>query len=250
MKESGVKPNASFLNVGCGNGKFTLRFAKENPDSFCVGVDISTEQIEVANKRLVESKQKNVEFKICDVYHLDKLREVYPKMFDVVRSRFVVTHLKEPEKALDAMLSMVKPGGLLILEEAGEKVAHEVHPKPNKAMEGWWKMIKLVEKMQQSHRNIVEIALEYLPDKVDKIVHDPRDIEVKGQRKKSMYRMGVEHGIKKMKEMGKPELIKALGYDDPQMWLKEIRKFELDETQSLTVKNFTYIRAIKGSNSK
>jgi hypothetical protein len=71
------------------------------------------------------------------------------------------------------------------------------------------------------------------------------DIKIEGQQKKSMFRMGAEHGLKKLEEFGKSELIKIFGYEDGKTWLEDLTHFELDESITLEGQNYESIIASK-----
>lgn len=227
--------NPEILDVGCGNGGLTCLFAKTFNNSKVVGVDISAEQIDVSTKRGQAESLSNVFWDVCDVYHLEDLKEKHPGLFDIVHSRFVLTHISDLPKAVDQMLSMVKPGGLLILEEVGAK--KKFKETPVKAMQAWKKMVDLQHKLQHSHHDTVEIVFSYLSssDKVSSCTSKIFDVKVEGQLKKSMFRMGAEQGVKKLASMGKPELVKGFGYDDAKTWLDEMIAFENDDTQSFEI---------------
>lgn len=233
------------LDVGCGNGSLTCLFAKTLSNSIVVGVDISPEQINVSTKKGQEESLTNISWDVCDVYHLEDLKEKHSELFDIIHSRFVLTHLNDLPKAVDQMLSMLKPGGFLILEEVGAK--KQFKGTPVKAIQAWKKMVDLQHKLQNSHHDTAERVLMHLSnsDKVSSYTSKLFDIKIEGQLKKSMFRMGAELGIKKMVEMGKPELIKAFGYDDSKTWLEDMKAFETDDTIILEIENNENIIAIK-----
>lgn len=236
-----------FLDAGCGNGSFTNLIASTYPQLDCVGVDISQEQVDVARKSAEEKKLTNISWRIDDVYHLEDLKEKNPDLFDIVHCRFVLSHLTDPPKAVDQLLSMVRPGGILLIEEIGSRFKFEYNQAPVKAMEAWQKMVDMQRQMQKSHKDTSERVYNHLltTETVAPARTRSYDIYIDTQLKKSMFRMGVEHGLKKIKEIGKPELIKAFGYEDGETWLKEMREFEIDDSASAIAKNLRFIAAIK-----
>ncbi len=240
-----TKKNPKILDVGCGNGTLTCLFAKTIIGSTVVGVDMSPAQIEVSKKKSSEEQLDNVTWEVCDVYHLEKLKEKHPGLFDVVHSRFLLTHVPELSKAVDQMLSMVKPGGFLILEEVGAK--KKFKNTPIKAIQAWKNMVDLQHQMQKSNPDTVEKVLEHLShsDKIATYSSQLFNIVIEGQLKKSMFRMGAEHGIKILTNLGKPELIKSFGYEDGETWLKDMRDFENDDSITLEIVDNEDIIAIK-----
>src|SRR3990172_6749459 len=102
-------PAKTFLDVGCGNGGLTWAYARAHPEVHCVGMDISKEQLDLAQRNLTE----NVMLVLGDVRSLNNNLG----QFDLVHTRFVLTHLQDPIAAADQLLRLVKPGGVLIMEE-------------------------------------------------------------------------------------------------------------------------------------
>lgn len=229
------KKNPKILDVGCGNGTLTCLFAKTISGSTVVGVDMSPEQIEISKKKSSEEQIDNTDWDECDVYHLEKLKEKHPGLFDIVHSRFLLTHVPDLQKAVDKMLSMVKPGGLLILEEVGAK--KKFKDTPTKAIQAWKNMIDLQHQMQKSNPDTVEKVLEHLShsDKIVTYSTQLFNVVIEGQLKKSMFRMGAEHGINILTKMGKLELIKKFGYEDGETWLKDMKDFENDDSMTLEI---------------
>lgn len=229
--------NVSILDAGCGNGEFLKKIADLYPSAFCVGFDISGEQIEMAN----QEKNHAIEWKVCDVYHTEELKETHPKLFDIVHSRFVLTHLQDPEKAVDALLKMVKPGGVLILEDRSEKARLIGKPEASKAIDALWTMSRLQAQMQQSTWDTAERIEKHLATKKGTYKKNIRDVVASGPDQKSTYRVSIAHGIQKITAMGKPELFQKFGYQDPQQWLQDIDALISDDKQTVVWENFKQI---------
>lgn len=240
LESSTISKNPKILDVGCGNGELTALFAKVISGSTVVGVDISPAQIEVAKAKAEEQSLSNVSWELCDVHHLEDLKTKHPELFDIVHSRFVLSHLPNPAGAVDPMLSMVKPGGLLIIEEMGAKKAFkEPLPKP---IQAWKKMVDLQHQLQQSHKDTIERVVKHLENSENVTCRTVLfNIKIEGQQKKSMFRIGVEQGLKKLAEMGRPELIKTFGYDNGGTWLREMKSFELDGSMAIEAENYESI---------
>lgn len=237
-----IPKNPKILDVGCGNGELTMLFAKALSGSTVIGVDISPEQIEIAKAKAEQQGLSNVSWKLCDVHHLEDLKIEHPNLFDIVHSRFVLSHLPNPAAAATSMLSMVRPLGLLIIEEMGAKKAFkEPLPKP---IQAWKQMVDLQHQLQQSHKDTIERVVKHLENSENVAYHTVLfNIKIEGQQKKSMFRIGTEHGLKKLAEMGRPELIKTFGYDDGDIWLQEMKSFELDDSIAIEVENYETIIA-------
>ncbi|MFY9656540.1 MAG: methyltransferase domain-containing protein, partial [Methylocystis sp.] len=95
---------ASVLDYGCGLGLF-LRALDEQGFS-ATGVEFDREAAEMAAK-----------VSRCPAYALEELAERQAEAsLDALHLGDVLEHLGDPAKTLDALLSLVKPGGLLFVE--------------------------------------------------------------------------------------------------------------------------------------
>jgi len=242
------------LNVGCGNGENTIAFAQKDPTSLWVGADNSPEQIALAHEKQKKAAIENVKWHKCDVHKLADLKETYPELVNVAYIRFLLTNLPDPQGAVDAILKMIKPGGLLIIEEIGKDgipvLNSKSSPPPEstiKAMDAFWKMIKLQHQLQKSHLfDTNQLVLEHLKGKVDDLTCDRQNFEVTGVYKKSAFRLATQQGISKMKELGMISWVKdKMGYDTPEQWIADLKAFEKDDGQTLTFKNCPSIIARK-----
>jgi 2-polyprenyl-3-methyl-5-hydroxy-6-metoxy-1,4-benzoquinol methylase len=85
------KPH-TILEVGCGGGEFALQLAKQFPQAHVVGIDISSDAIAFAKKRLQETSLKNVRFDVSS-----STLPFPPNSFDVVTSTLVCHHLTDEQ---------------------------------------------------------------------------------------------------------------------------------------------------------
>ena|ERR1700722_19706173 len=83
----------TILDVGCGGGQFAIQLAEQFPQAQVMGIDISSQAIEFAKKRLKETFVKNVKFDLSSSSQLPFL----PNSFDVVTSTLVCHHLKDDQ---------------------------------------------------------------------------------------------------------------------------------------------------------
>ena len=110
----GLKEGMTVLEVGCGTGRVTADIAAiVGRTGHVHAIDISEEQIKVA-KSVIQSKEiDNVTFQVIDAENLAEIGQ----QFNFVVSRFILMHLKEPKKALQAMYDCLLPEGLIACEE-------------------------------------------------------------------------------------------------------------------------------------
>lgn len=114
FSRAGIRPGMECVDLGCGGGEVTFELAKlVEPGGFVTGVDMDEVKLGLARKAAVERGVGNVEFLAGNVTNWDD-----PGAFDVVYSRFLLQHLSEPVNLLHRMWAAVRPGGLVIVEDA------------------------------------------------------------------------------------------------------------------------------------
>jgi SAM-dependent methyltransferase len=113
----GIKHGWHCLEVGGGGGSIARWLCDEvGPKGKVVATDIDT-------RFLKELGNGNLE-----VWRHDAATDPLPeKVFDLVHTRLVLTHIAEREKVLERLLSALKPGGWILLEEFDSL---SLHPDP------------------------------------------------------------------------------------------------------------------------
>lgn len=112
-------PSPTLLDVGAGPGTITADLALHYlpPTAKITAVDIGPEIIARASAHAAKVGAKNIDFKApVSVYDLSKT--FGEGVFDVVHTHQMLTHLDAPVEALREMLKVVKPGGVLLAQEA------------------------------------------------------------------------------------------------------------------------------------
>jgi SAM-dependent methyltransferase len=109
----GIGEGMVCLDVGCGGGDVTLDLASlVGPVGRVVGWDIDETKLELARHEAEEKGVRNVEYRLSDI----RLSEAAPD-FDVVYTRFLLTHLSAPAGAVRKLAQAVRPGGIMIIED-------------------------------------------------------------------------------------------------------------------------------------
>jgi len=101
------------LDVGCGMGQLTRAIAAAG--GVVTGVERSAEQI-AEGVRQAGSAASAAEIRQGDAMALP-LRDDEWGTFDVVHTRFLLEHLPQPQRVVDAMVRAARPGGRVVLED-------------------------------------------------------------------------------------------------------------------------------------
>ncbi len=113
LRRAGVRPGMTCLEVGSGGGDVAFDLAKMvGPSGQVVGIDIDETKLNLARREAEAQGLVNVEFRFADITQHDPDPE-----FDLVHTRFVLTHLPDPLAAVRRMRRALKPGGILVVED-------------------------------------------------------------------------------------------------------------------------------------
>lgn len=102
-----VRPGDRVLDIGCGAGKLALALAPRCPEGSVLGIDLSSQMLEVATGRAVANGFANVEFTRADA-------QVHPfaeASFDLAVSSFGVMFFDDPVAAFGNIARALRPGG-------------------------------------------------------------------------------------------------------------------------------------------
>jgi ubiquinone/menaquinone biosynthesis C-methylase UbiE len=114
FRRAGLAPGMRCLDVGCGGGAVTLELAKlVAPAGAVIGIDMDEVKLDLARRAAAELELDNVEFRRMNVHEWNE-----PGAYDAVYSRFLLQHLAEPVALIRRMWAGVRPGGVLIVEDA------------------------------------------------------------------------------------------------------------------------------------
>src|SRR5215510_13702435 len=120
---AGISPGMNCLEIGCGSGDTTIELARRvGPNGHVLGGDIDDTKVELARHEAAQLNVSNVEFQVLDIRESD-----LTVAFDLVYARFVLTHLSDPDSVVGSIHGLLKPGGLVILEDI-DFSGHFVYP--------------------------------------------------------------------------------------------------------------------------
>ncbi|MBA2649653.1 MAG: class I SAM-dependent methyltransferase [Legionella sp.] len=102
------KPNCKILDVGCGDGKITVRIAEKFPGSVIIGTDLSEDMITLA-------KQDHAGIDSVQFLVQNAEKSLYKKTFDWVFSFFCLQWVINKQDALNNIANALKPNGQIAL---------------------------------------------------------------------------------------------------------------------------------------
>ncbi len=127
MQENGLHSGMHVLEIGCGMGEFACELATAVGNSGKVtAIDQSSEQIKIAKETAQSQKINNIEFVNLTVENLDTLN----MQFDMVYSRWTFIYLLDPDTTLERVKRHLKPGGVLVIEDA-DAINHGIFSYPD-----------------------------------------------------------------------------------------------------------------------
>ncbi len=123
LRAMNLQGGERILDVGSGLGQLTRAMARTaGPTGQVIGIERSDEQISDARKRAeLAGETSLVEFRQGDAYDLP-LRNDEWGSFDVAHTRFLLEHVRQPERVVKAMVRAVRPGGRIILEDDDHEI--------------------------------------------------------------------------------------------------------------------------------
>ena len=112
LDRAGMRPGIRCLDVGCGAGAVTFRMAEAvQPTGRVTGIDFDERCVGLAR---LEAQRVgfDVDFRTGSASDLEDC-----SAYDLVFGRFLLTHLPDPEPALEGMVRAARPGGVVVVED-------------------------------------------------------------------------------------------------------------------------------------
>ncbi len=103
------------LDLGCGDGKVTAEIAQLVGHGSVVGVDNSTQMIELAQEKYSQNKHPNLSFQLMDAGDLS-----FGECFDVVFSNAVLHWVKNHKPVIEGLYKSLRIGGKILLRMGGK----------------------------------------------------------------------------------------------------------------------------------
>lgn len=115
VKELPSSGNLKVLDLATGTADLAITLAKQDLVNEVVGVDPSVGMLEVGKKKIAKLEHKKIELKTGNAMEL----EYDDNTFDVVTISFGIRNFPDPEKGLQEIYRVLRPGGKLLILEFG-----------------------------------------------------------------------------------------------------------------------------------
>ncbi|MGH3879502.1 MAG: methyltransferase domain-containing protein [Actinophytocola sp.] len=113
-------PGSRVLEVGCGVGAQTAHLVRSSPGAHLTSIDVDERSLALARARVGDT----VDWRHADLFDLaGEKGEEYDHAFVC----FVLEHLREPERALERLRRIIRPGGTITVIE-GDHGSAFFHP--------------------------------------------------------------------------------------------------------------------------
>jgi len=114
LLQAGLGKGMKVVDFGCGVGVVTRMLAElVGPSGHVIGVDVAAAQLQEARKLCEQEGLNNVSFLEASASSTGLPRN----SFDLVYCRFLLLHLPDPAACLREMKDVLKPDGILVVED-------------------------------------------------------------------------------------------------------------------------------------
>ena len=158
LSVAGLRAGMSCLDVGCGSGDVTLKMAAlVGPEGHVVGVDRDQSILHLARQE-ADKQGLPATFRTLEAEELAE-----ESAYDLVFTRYLLSHLPRPQRALEAMVRAARPGGRLVIEDVYFP-GHVCYP-PNAALDRFVELYQAVARAKENGDaaigvRLLEMALE------------------------------------------------------------------------------------------
>ena len=134
---AGLRAGMRVLDFGCGSGEVTRRMAAlVRAEGEVVGIDLDPSILRLARQQ-TEDSNLPVSFRHLGAEELEEVAA-----YDFAYARYLLSHLRHPERALEAMVRALRPGGRLAVEDIFFP-GHVCYP-PNAAFDSYLELYQAV----------------------------------------------------------------------------------------------------------
>lgn len=232
------KHEVTVLILGCGCGHLEAKLSQLFSESRFIGIDIGAKRIEESIARTSALKDTNrYEYIQADLATIavDELHEC-----DIMISRFVLSHLKNPLKCLDRFLPLIRSGGYFWAEELASNGSEYYCNIPYSGYTGFVKLVQQQIQVQQCSFETGWNLLSNLIDKQAKVLFSYLSQPILSTaRQKSILRLGIEDA--------KESLLSQFSECTLESVIVSLKEFEEDERAfALYTRSLSFIVQMSG----
>ena len=152
LRAAGLRAGMSCLDLGCGSGDVTLKMAAlVGAEGHVVGIDRDQSILHLARQ---EADEEGLPVTFRTVVAEELVEE---SAYDLVFSRYLLSHLPRPQRALEAMVRAARPGGRLVLEDVYFP-GHVCYP-PNVALDRFVELYQAVARAKEGGDAAIGVRL-------------------------------------------------------------------------------------------
>lgn len=111
LERMGLADGQAVLDLACGPGVISRLIAQAHPQSRVTAMDLNGELLAAARQEATTAGLTSIRFLQGDVYE----PPLEQGQFDFIYARLLFQHLEEPLRALEAIQTLLKPGGVLCI---------------------------------------------------------------------------------------------------------------------------------------
>lgn len=135
---AGLRPGMRVVDAGCGPGVVARQLAEiAGPTGSVIAFDQSTERLHAASQAPVAQGLAPLEFRRGDLLS----PPVEPGQADFVWCQYVLEYLPEPQRAVNALASLLAPGGRLVIVDV-DGIGLGAYPQPPSVESGLQKLVQ------------------------------------------------------------------------------------------------------------
>jgi tetratricopeptide (TPR) repeat protein/2-polyprenyl-3-methyl-5-hydroxy-6-metoxy-1,4-benzoquinol methylase len=121
-RRTGKGSDVDILIAGCGTGRHSIGVAQQFPGSKVLAIDLSSASLGYAKARTGALGVTNIDYAQADILQLGSIG----RTFDMIQSAGVLHHLADPFAGWHVLLSLLRPGGVMLVALYSETARRDV----------------------------------------------------------------------------------------------------------------------------